>query len=98
MYTQYVVSSLELLLWSPFGWFSMEKRGTVGRQKILLLALRKHPASPKGAASAQRFAYKRRAHRSANNISFIFYVTLIVLALSHLHRFTYCYRTRLYIG
>jgi hypothetical protein len=75
------------------------KRGEYEKSaKILLLALRKRPASPQGAASAQRFAYKRRAHRSANNISFVFYVAPMVLALSRSHRFTYCYRTRLKIG
>jgi hypothetical protein len=43
------------------------KRGEYEKSaKILILALRKRPASPKGAASAHRFAYKRRAHRSAN--------------------------------
>ncbi len=37
---------------------------------------------PTGAASAHRFAYKRRAHPSANNISFVFYIAPIVLVLS----------------
>jgi hypothetical protein len=36
--------------------------------------LRKRPASPKGAANGHRFAYKRRAQRSANNISIIILV------------------------
>jgi hypothetical protein len=62
---------------------------------MLLFALRKCPASSKGAASVHRFAYKCRAYRSANNISFDFYVAPIILVLSHSYRFTYCSRTRL---
>jgi hypothetical protein len=42
----------------------------------------KGPASPKGAANARCFAYKRRAQRSTNNISRVFYIAPIVLALS----------------
>jgi hypothetical protein len=50
------------------------KRGEYEKStKILSLALRKRPASPKGAASAHHFAYKRRAQRSANNIAGFFY-------------------------
>ncbi len=72
------------------------KRGEYEKSsKILLLALLKRPASPKGAASAHRFAYKHRAHRSANNISFVCHVVPILLALSHSYRFTYCFRTHL---
>jgi hypothetical protein len=67
--------------------------------KILLLALRKRPASPKGEANPHRFAYKRRAQcraqRSANINSSIFYIAPLLLALRRLYRFTYFSRTRL---
>jgi hypothetical protein len=47
------------------------------------LALQKRPASPKGVANAHRFAYKRRAQRSANNISSVFNIARLLLAVAH---------------
>jgi hypothetical protein len=62
--------------------------------KIFLLALQKCPASPKGAANEHRFAYKRKAQRSANNISCFLYsaISIGTTSLVPLHLFS---RTRL---
>ncbi len=62
-------------------------------RKILLLVLRMRPSLPKDVASAPRFAYKRRAQCSANNISCVLHIVPVLLALSHSFRFTYCSRT-----
>ncbi len=46
-------------------------------------------ASPIGAESAPRFAYKRRAQHSAINISCAVYIGPVLLALSRSYRFSY---------
>jgi hypothetical protein len=53
------------------------------------MVLRIHLASPIGAESAPGFAYKRRARRSAINISCDLYIAQILLALRRSHRFVY---------
>jgi hypothetical protein len=48
-----------------------------------------------GAMNAPRFAYKCKAQRSTNDISCVFYIAPVLLALSRSHRFTCYFRPRL---
>ncbi len=63
------------------------------KSKYNLLALRMLLASPIGLESMTRFAYERRAQRSANNINCAVFTASILLALRRSYRLTYFSRT-----